>query len=48
MIFGTGFGGSVSSFSARLEGRFQEGDRVQIDVQNGEVALGKVEEPALA
>ncbi len=33
---------------ALLEGRFQEGDRVQIDVQNGEVALHKAEEPALA
>jgi len=33
---------------ALLEGRFQEGDRVRIDVQNGEVALGKVEEAALA
>ncbi len=31
---------------ALLEGRFQEGDRVRIDVQNGEVALGKAEEPA--
>ena len=33
---------------ALLEGRFQEGDRVHIDVQNGEVALPKAEEPALA
>jgi ATP-dependent Clp protease ATP-binding subunit ClpC len=33
---------------ALLEGRFQEGDRVKIDVQNGEVALDKAEQPALA
>jgi ATP-dependent Clp protease ATP-binding subunit ClpC len=31
---------------ALLESRFQEGDRVLIDVQNGEVVLGKAEEPA--
>jgi ATP-dependent Clp protease ATP-binding subunit ClpC len=33
---------------ALLENRFQPGDRVLIDVQNGEVVLGKAEEPALA
>jgi ATP-dependent Clp protease ATP-binding subunit ClpC len=31
---------------AILEGRFEEGDRVHIDVQNGEVVLTKAEEPA--
>jgi ATP-dependent Clp protease ATP-binding subunit ClpC len=31
-----------------LENRFQPGDRVLIDVQNGEVVLGKAEEPAIA
>ena len=31
---------------ALLESRFQEGDRVLIDVQNGEVVLSKAEEPA--
>ena len=31
---------------ALLEGRFQEGDRILIDVQNGEIVLGKAEEPA--
>ncbi len=33
---------------AILEGRFEEGDRVLIDVQAGEVVLTKAEEPALA
>jgi ATP-dependent Clp protease ATP-binding subunit ClpC len=33
---------------AILEGRFQEGDRALIDLQNGEVVLGKAEAPALA
>jgi ATP-dependent Clp protease ATP-binding subunit ClpC len=32
---------------ALLESRFQEGDRILIDVQNGEIVLGKAEEPAL-
>jgi ATP-dependent Clp protease ATP-binding subunit ClpC len=31
---------------ALLESRFQEGDRILIDVQNGEVVLSKAEEPA--
>jgi ATP-dependent Clp protease ATP-binding subunit ClpC len=31
---------------AILEGRFEEGDRVMIDVQNGEIVLTKAEEPA--
>ncbi|MGB2695412.1 MAG: AAA family ATPase, partial [Dehalococcoidia bacterium] len=33
---------------AILEGRFEEGDRVLIDVEAGEVVLTKAEEPALA
>jgi ATP-dependent Clp protease ATP-binding subunit ClpC len=33
---------------AILEGRFEEGDRVLIDVEAGEVVLAKAEEPALA
>jgi ATP-dependent Clp protease ATP-binding subunit ClpC len=31
---------------ALLESRFQEGDRILIDVQNGEIILSKAEEPA--
>ena len=33
---------------ALLENRFQEGDRVLIDVEAGEVILKKAEQPALA
>ena len=33
---------------ALLEGRFQPGDTVQIDVQNGEIVIINVSEPALA
>ena len=33
---------------ALLEGRFSEGDTVKIDVQNGEIVLTNVSEPALA
>jgi ATP-dependent Clp protease ATP-binding subunit ClpC len=31
---------------ALLEGRFQEGDRILIDMEAGEIVLGKAEEPA--
>jgi ATP-dependent Clp protease ATP-binding subunit ClpA len=33
---------------ALLEGRFQPGDTVQIDIQNGEIVITNVSEPALA
>ncbi len=33
---------------ALLEGRFQPGDTVQIDIQNGEIVITNISEPALA